>query len=1245
IEDVPVIRDFPEVFPNDLPGLPPPRQVEFRIDLVPGAAPVARAPYRLAPLEMKELAKQLQVLSEIGFIRPSSSPWGAPVLFVKKKDGSFRMCIDYRELNKLTVKNRYPLPRIDDLFDQLQGSSVYSKIDLRTGYHQLRIREEDVGNKMHKAFPLPVKTLHCQSNFPLLLMLPLWVLWYIKWMSKVLFYGTIEGEVYVCQPLRFEDPDYPDKIYKVVKALHGLHQDLRAWSETLANYLLENGFQRGNIEQTLFIKKQKGLQVKQTNEGIFISQDKYVAKILRKFGFTDIKSASILIKTEKPLLKDPDGEDVDVHIYMSMNTDVDATFDDKENESEVHVSPSSSDKPKKHDEKTKREDKGKSPVDLSAGVINLSDEFEDFSSNSTNRVNAANTPVTAVGLNSTNNTNSFNVADMPALKEIVYSYDEEDVGAEVDFSNLETSIIVSPILTTRVHKDHPVTQIIGDLSSTPQTRSMTRMVKEQGGLTQINDEDFRTCIFACFLSQEEPKRVHQVLKDPSWIEAMQYDLLQFKMQKGHTREEGIDYEEVFAPVARIEAIRLFIAYASFMGFMVYKMDVKSAFLYQTVEEEVYVCQPPGHEDPDYLDKAYKVIDQTLFIKKQKGDILQVQFYVDYIIFGSTNKELCKAFEKLMKDKFQMSLMGEPTFFLGLQDPDGEDVDVHIYRSMIGSLMYLTSSGPDIMFAVCACARFQVTLKISHFHAVKRILGISRANHIWAKDSPFNLEAYSDSDYAGASLDRKSTTGDDLSSHNTKYTSPALTQKVFANIRRIGKRFSRVETPLFNAMLVQQQVQDDAKVQEDEDDNEEVREEEENQAFRVKEVKKGEITELDANEDITLVDVDDEVEMDANIQGRMAESQAKVYNLDLQHSKKVLSMKDTDEAEPAEVEEVLEVVTAAKLMTGVVTTTAPITTVAQVTKDSAPRKRRGVVIQDPEETAATSIIVHTEVKPKDKGKGILIEEPKPLKRKAQIEQDKAFARQLEAELNANINWNEVIEQVKRKERQDNKVIRYQALMRKPLTEAQARKNMMIYLKNMAGFKMNFFKGMTYTEIRPIFEKHYNSIQAFLEKGEEEVTIQEEGSKRKGKSLEQKAAKKQRIDEEAEELKRHLQIVVNDDDDVYTEATPLASKNFDREDLKTLWKLVKERFESTQPKNFLDDFWLNTFKIMFEKPNVEAYIWRDQKGKYGLAKKYPLTYFTLEQMLNNVRLKVEKESEMSLELLRFVRRPLNEGYVPE
>nr|GEU56591.1 hypothetical protein [Tanacetum cinerariifolium] len=313
------------------------------------------------------------------------------------------------------------------------------------------------------------------------------------------------------------------------------------------------------------------------------------------------------------------------------------------------------------------------------------------------KVNAASALVNAAGPNSTNSTNSFNTAspsvnavspnfgiarkssfvdpfkylddpDMPELEDIVYSDDEEDVGAEADLSNLETNIHVSPISTIRVHKDHPVTQIISDLTLAPQTRSITRMVKEQ-----------------------EPKKVHQALKDPSWIEAMQEELLQFKLQKGHTQEEDIDYDEVFTPIARIEAIRLFLAYASFMGFMVYQMDVKSAFLYRTIKEEVYVCQPPGFEDPDYPDKVYKVV-KALYGLHQAPRACQDK-YVAKILRKFSFTDVKSASTSIETEK--------PL----LKDPDGEDVDVHIYR-----------------------------------------------------DSPFNLVAYSDSDYAGASLDRKSTTG-------------------------------------------------------------------------------------------------------------------------------------------------------------------------------------------------------------------------------------------------------------------------------------------------------------------------------------------------------------------------------------------------------------------------------------------------------------------------------------------------------
>ncbi|KAL8146992.1 hypothetical protein AgCh_004637 [Apium graveolens] len=144
IEDIPVVNEFPDVFPDELPGLPPDRQIEFEINHAPGTEPVSKAPCRMAPAEMKELASQLQELLDKGVIRPSTSPWGAPVLFVKKKDGSMRLCIDYRELNKVTIKNRYPLPSIDDLFDQLKGAKCFSKIDLRSGYHQLKIKEEDI---------------------------------------------------------------------------------------------------------------------------------------------------------------------------------------------------------------------------------------------------------------------------------------------------------------------------------------------------------------------------------------------------------------------------------------------------------------------------------------------------------------------------------------------------------------------------------------------------------------------------------------------------------------------------------------------------------------------------------------------------------------------------------------------------------------------------------------------------------------------------------------------------------------------------------------------------------------------------------------------------------------------------------------------------------------------------------------------------------------------------------------------
>nr|GEV14954.1 hypothetical protein [Tanacetum cinerariifolium] len=895
---------------------------------------------------------------------------------------------------------------------------------------------------------------------------------------------------------------------------------------------------------------------------------------------------------------------------------------------------------------------------------------------------------------------------MPTLEDITYSDDEEDVGAEADFYNLETTITVSPIPTTRVHKDHPVTQII-----------------------------------------EEPKRVHQALKDPSWIEAMQEELLQFKMQK---------------------------------------MDVKSAFLYGTIEEEVYVCQPLGFEDPYYPDKVYKVVKALYGLHQAPKAWYETFVYVDDIIFGSTNKDLCKAFEKLMKDKFQMSSMGELTFFLGLQvkqkkdgifisqdkyvakilkkfgltdgksartpidtdkpllkDPISEDVDVHTYS-------------------------FQVTPKASHLHAVKRIFRYLKSKpHLglwYPKDSPFNLVSYSDSDYAGASLDRKSTTGGcqfidasegfeqildflnasvikyaltvnpaiyvscikqfwssvsikktnyvvrlqalidrrkviitedtvrqalrlddaesidclpneeifaelermglvrnvdsfskfymyprflqlmidaqvgDLSSHTTKYTSLALTQKVFANMRRVGKGFYGVDTLLFEGMLVPQQVNDDVADDVATDDV----------ANQVADVVAEDVVEPappSPTPAITPPPPQQEVtstpppsphqspialpsspqqqqasppsqptaismellntlletcttltkKVKALEQDKIAQAleitklKQRVMRLEknkklkvsrLKRLKKVdedVTLEEVDakkdakvakkDAKPAEVKEVIEVVTTAKLMTEVVTAAATPITAAH----NAAKRRKGVVIRDPKETATPSIIVHSEPKSKDKGKGILVEEPKPLKKQAQIEQDEAHARESTS------------------------------------------------------------------------QEEYDAFQLYCGfPGKSEKELKEEASKTlkmTSESSEQQAVKKQKLDEEVKELKTHLQIVPNDEDDVYIESTPLALK----------------------PKNFSDDFLLNTLKAMFEKPNVEDHIWKNQRGNYGLAKvkswkllescgvhiitfttsqmillverRYHLTRFTLDQMMNNVRLEVEEESEVSLELLRF------------
>ncbi|GJV40154.1 putative ribonuclease H-like domain-containing protein [Tanacetum coccineum] len=801
---------------------------------------------------------------------------------------------------------------------------------------------------------------------------------------------------------------------------------------------------------------------------------------------------------------------------------------------------------------------------------------------------------------------------------------DDHQGREIELGNISPSYEVSSTPHTRIHKDHPIDHVIGDVQSSVQTRRMTTSYSELGFVGAIYEgkthQDLHTCLFACFLSQEEPKRVSKALSDPAWVEAMQEELLQFKLCyfgffQGHTQEEGIDYDEVFAPVARIEAIRIFLAYASYMGFTVYQMDVKSAFLYGQIEEEVYVCQPPGFEDPDHPDKVYKVvkalyglhqaprawydtlatyllsngfqrgkIDQTLFIKSQQGHILLVQIYVDDIIFGSTKKELCEEFEKLMKDKFQMSSMGELTFFLGLQvqqrkkgifisqdkyvheilkkfnytdvksastptdlerplvkDADADDVDEHLYRSMIGSLMYLTASRPDIMFAVCACARFQ--------------------------DSPLELVAYTDSDYAGATLNRKSTTGGCQFLGNRLISWQCKKQTVVATST------TEAEYVAAASCYGQEEVSD-------------------------------------------------------------AEGQEKVSTdteLFIQEVTPTEVIQDQEGSEKASYE-----VSTTGAKKGTATEEVPIVSTTEVSFSTA----GGTVTYTRRSAEKRSR--------QDKGKAIMIEEEPKKKSKKDLEQERLWLccsyrleEQMNEEQRAQIARDEEIarqwDEEERKRAMDEtrsskkidwndpSVIKYHSLKMKPKTIAQARRNMIKYLKNQGNFKISDFKGMSYNEIRPIFEKiwdfnqniepmdaeHGSEQQKSPEKEkspekivEEEVQTQEEkkevikepGAKRK-KSIPRKSTRKrQKMEEdtvENKELNEFLDIIQRRRDGSSKNYKILTKmlEDFDRHDVEELYRLVKERYRASIMTGMICFNDLGDLHTLFE-PNEDDEIWKNQ-----------------------------------------------------
>nr|GEY42414.1 hypothetical protein [Tanacetum cinerariifolium] len=499
--------------------------------------------------------------------------------------------------------------------------------------------------------------------------------------KSAFLYGTIDEEVYVMQPPGFQDLEFQAKMYNVEKAMYGLHQAPRAWYGTMSKYLLTNGFQRGTIDQTLFIIRQRGdfilVQV-YVDDIIFGSSNpqlcrEFEALMHEKFQMSAMGELNFFLGLQ--VLQKEDG------IFLSQDKQLWPLQQLRQNMLQLPVD-----------------------VDKFCG-FRISCLIMEFSSSQPQDNCSTEVPEGSGNSNPTASTSNPPTDQMETLTvetliptvslpvPTAYSTDSQEpssdarliskrVANQAETSSLDNilsltnwfedilgAITDSPTPTLRIHKDHPKSQIIGPMDTPIQTRNKSKetLVDCPKGVRPIGTK---------WVIKNKKDERGVVIRNKARLVA-----------QGHTQEEGIDYDEVFAPVARIEAIRLFLAYASFMDFVVYQMDVKSAFLYGTINEEAPRAWY-GTLLKYLLKNGFQrgTIDQTLFIRKQREDFILVQVYVDDIIFGSSNPQLCREFQALMHEKFQMSAMGELNFFLGLQVLQKEDGIFLLQDKYVGDIL-------------------------------------------------------------------------------------------------------------------------------------------------------------------------------------------------------------------------------------------------------------------------------------------------------------------------------------------------------------------------------------------------------------------------------------------------------------------------------------------------------------------------------------------------------------------------------